>query len=133
MKKIFAILSFALAMALFSCKKDEKPIQDLIAGQWSLESLYRNSDKIAGNDTEYMLHLRKDGTYRKIEVNGNLDEGSWALVQDDKGLELKGQSETQTYIIGPLTGTNLELKLIQDPGKEGAAEFRYYLVRFTQN
>lgn len=123
------IFSLVCGFLLSGCGSSETPdLSFFLSKEWKMTDALINGESQDIDLNAFRLILNKDFTFSRVNLNGEEDEGSWALANGNNQVELESTSlGFEEYLIVELQFRLLELQVIQGSDKVGETEFRYIL------
>jgi len=126
------ILAGILLMLLGGCDPGGLIPEDefFLSRTWKISEVLVNGEPEVDTDFSlYRLALKEDGSFTRITILGNLEEGPWSLTNAGTQLILfEGDFREERYLIIKLQLRLLELQLTQKNNKTGDKEFRFILI-----
>lgn len=113
----------------FSCGSTEEPeFSFFLSKEWKMVKVLINGEENTLDKSLYRLQLNEDLSMRRVNFDGSVQEGDWALENGNNQLILLSNSNNpERYLIVDLQIRRMVLQVVLSDNKIGATEYRYIL------
>lgn len=111
------------------CSDTETPDTTFfLSKEWKMVDVFVDGQSLQIDKDQYRLNLNEDLTFTRINFDGSVQEGQWALENGFNQLVLfSDRPDAEQYLIVELRIRKLELQVISSDDKVGSTEYRYLL------